>query len=176
MAGASVVSILAAYPSDLQEAPLSDPEAWKKNVSDIVSQKAQDRDDKATREQTRKDHLLAEREGARVILRGEPHEGIREFAAYLELQGETVAVRENLEDAKGPWIGVGVFDANGLIMDVVLQVRVGATRLHWYWVFEYRGNSRQSKEQEVEIGEAGPSKQYVIETLAGHYQKASTHR
>ena len=159
-----------------QEAALTDPDAWKKNVSDIVSQKAQDRGEKAAREQTRKDLLLAEREKARVILRGEPLEGFREFASYLESQGETVAVRENLEDAKGASIGIDVSDASGLIMDVVLQGRAGATRLHWYWVYEHRGNQRQSREREVEIGEAGPSRQYVIETLAEHYQTASANR
>ena len=92
---------------------MTDPDAWKKNVADIVSQKNQATDDAAKREQSRKDHLIAENQKAREILRDQPEEAFREFASYLESQGETVTVRHNWEDANGPWIGVDVSDRRG---------------------------------------------------------------
>jgi hypothetical protein len=159
-----------------REAQLTDPDAWKKNVSDIVSQKNQATDDAAKREQSRKDHLIAEIQKAREILRVQPEEAFREFASYLESQGETVTVRHNWEDANGPWIGVDVSDRRGLIMDVVLQARIGAAEPKWFWVYEYGGNRRASREEEIQSGDAELSKQSVIESLAGRYQKASANR
>ena len=155
---------------------MTDPDAWKKNVADIVSQKNQATDDAAKREQSRKDHLLAEIQKAREILRDQPEEAFREFASYLESQGETVTVRHNWEDANGPWIGVDVSDRRGLIMDVVLQARIGAGEPKWFWVYEYGGNRRKSIEQEIQSSDPELSKQYVIELLADHYQKASANR
>jgi hypothetical protein len=159
-----------------REALLTEPDAWKKNVSDIVSQKNQEAVDAAKREQSRKDHVIAELQKARELLQGQPQEGFREFASYLESQGETVAVRHGWDDAKGPWIGVDVSDKKGLIMDVVLQARIGAGEQKWFWVYEHRGNRRMSLEQEAESDDPAPSKQYVIESLADHYQKASVNR
>jgi hypothetical protein len=158
------------------EALLTDPDAWKKNVADIVSQKIQATDDAAKREQNRKDHLIAEIQKAREILRDQPEEAFREFASYLESQGETVAVRHNWEDANGPWIGVDVSDRRGLIMDVVLQARIGVAEPKWFWVYEYGGNRRASREEEITSSDAELSKQSVIESLAGRYQKASANR
>lgn len=155
---------------------MTDPHAWKKNVADIVSQKNQATADAAEREQSRKDHVIAEYQKAREILQGQPEEGFREFASYLESQGETVSVRHNWDDANGPWIGVDVSDKRGLIMDVVLQARIGAGEPKWFWVYEHRGNRRTSREQEIQSGDAEPSKQYVIESLADHCQKASANR
>jgi hypothetical protein len=155
---------------------LTDPDAWKKNVADIVSQKNQATDDAAKREQSRKDHVIAENQKAREILRDQPEEAFREFASYLESQGETVTVRHNWDDANGPWIGVDVSDRRGLIMDVVLQARIGAGEPKWFWVYEHRGNRRKSVEQEAESDDPAPSKRYVIESLADHYQKASVNR
>jgi hypothetical protein len=160
----------------IEEASLTDPDAWKKNVSDIVSQKNRAKLDAAQREQTRKEHRVAEYEKARELLRGQPEEGFQEFAIYLQSQGETVGVRHAWDEAKGPSIGVDVSDKSGLIMDVVLQARVGGAHLRWFWVYEYRGNRRMPQEREVQSGDAGPTKQYVIETLAEHYQKASANR
>jgi hypothetical protein len=158
------------------EALLTDPDAWKKNVADIVSQKNQATDDAAKREQNRKDHLIAEIQKAREILRDQPEEAFREFASYLESQGETVTVRHNWEDANGPWIGVDVSDRRGLIMDVVLQARIGVAEPKWFWVYEYGGNRRASREEEIQSSDAELSKQSVIESLAGRYQKASANR
>ena len=155
---------------------MTDPDAWKKNVADIVSQKNQATDDAAKREQSRKDHLIAEIQKAREILRDQPEEAFREFASYLESQGETVTVRHNWEDANGPWIGVDVSDRRGLIMDVVLQARIGAAEPKWFWVYEYGGNRRASREEEIQSSDAELSKQYVIESLADRYQKASANR
>ena len=155
---------------------MTDPNAWKKNVSDIVSQKNQETVDAAKREQSRKDHVIAEHQKAREFLQGQPQEGFREFASYLESQGETVAVRHGWEDAIGPWIGIDVSDKKGLIMDVVLQARIGAGEPKWFWVYEHRGNRRKSIEQEIQSGDPELSKQYVIELLADHYQKASASR
>ncbi|MBW3632321.1 MAG: hypothetical protein KY456_04745 [Chloroflexi bacterium] len=154
---------------------MTDPDAWKKNVSDIVSHKNQATVDAAKREQDRKDHVIAELQKARELLKGQPEEGFREFASYLESQGETVKVR-NSEDANGPWIGVEVSDKKGLIMDVVLQARIGADEPKWFWVYEHGGNRRRSLEREIPSDDAVPSKQYVIESLADHYQKASASR
>jgi hypothetical protein len=176
MAGFLAVSILLPRFLAIQEAPLTDPDAWKKNVADIVSQKNQAKDAAAKREQVRKDQVLAEHERAREVLRGQPEEGFQEFAAYLQSQGETVGVRHGLDDAKGPWIGIDVSDGSGLVMDVILQARIGAADASWVWVYEYRGNRRKSLEQQVQLGDAGPTTRYVIETLAEHYQKASTSR
>jgi hypothetical protein len=85
-------------------------------------------------------------------------------------------VRHNWEDANGPWIGVDVSDRRGLIMDVVLQAKIGAVEPKWVWVYEYGGNRRASREEEIPSGDAELSKQSVIESLAGHYQKASANR
>ncbi len=159
-----------------REALLTDPHAWKKNVSDIVSQKNQETVDAAKREQIRKDHVIAGHQKAREFLQGQPEEGFREFASYLESQGETVTVRHSWEDANGPWIGVDVSDRRGLIMDVVLQARIGAGEPKWFWVYEYGGNRRASREEEIQSGDAELSKQYVIESLADRYQKASANR
>jgi hypothetical protein len=155
---------------------LTDPDAWKKNVSEIVSKKNQATDDAAKREQIRKDHLIAEHQKARELLQGQPEEAFREFASYLETQGETVTVRHRWEDANGPWIGVDVSDRRGLIMDVVLQARIGAGGPKWIWVYEYGGNRRASREEEIQSSDAELSKQNVIESLAGRYQKASANR
>ena len=156
---------------------MTDPNAWKKNVADIVSQKHQVAVDAAMREQSRKDHVIAVHQKACELLQGQPQEGFREFASYLESQGETVALRHGWDDAKGPWIGVDVSDKKGLIMDVVLQARIGAGEPKWFWVYEHRGNRRTSLEHEAESDDLAPSKQYVIESLADHYQKASvSHR
>lgn len=155
---------------------MTDPDAWKKNISDIVNQKNQATVDAAQREQIRKDHVIAEHQKAREILQGPPEEGFREFAGYLESQGETVAVRHGWDDANGPWIGVDVSDKKGLIMDVVLQARIGAGGTTWFWVYEHRGNRRTSLEQEIPGGDGDLSKQYVIQALADHYQTASANR
>jgi hypothetical protein len=155
---------------------LTDPDAWKKNVSDIVSHKNQATVDAAKREQDRKDQVIVELQKAREILQGQPAEGFREFASYLESQGETVKVRHGWEDANGPWLGVEVADRKGLVMDVVLQVRIGAGEAKWVWVYEHGGNRRRSLEQEIQSDDVEPSKQYVIESLANHYQKASANR
>lgn len=155
---------------------MADPDAWKKNVADIVSQKNQATDDAAKRAQSRKDHVIAEHQKAREILQDQPDAGFREFASYLESQGETVAVRHGWEDASGPWIGIDVSDRRGLIMDVVLQARIGAGEPKWFWVYEYGGNRRASREEEIQSGDAELNKQYVIESLADRYQKASANR
>jgi hypothetical protein len=155
---------------------LTDPDAWKQNIADIVSQKNQATVDAAKREQSRKDHVIAEHQKAREILRDQPEEAFREFASYLESQGEIVAVRHGWEDAKGPWIGIDVSDKKGLIMDIILQVRIGAGEPKWFWIYEHRGNRRTSLEQEIQSDDVTPSKQYVIEALADHYQKASANR
>ena len=76
----------------------------------------------------------------------------------------------------GPWIGVDVSDKRGLIMDVVLQARIGAGEPKWFWVYEYRGNRRASREEEIQSGDVELSKQHVIELLADRYQKASANR
>ena len=155
---------------------MTDPDAWKKNVAEVVSRKNQATDDAVKREQSQKDHLIAENQKAREILRDQPEEAFREFASYLESQGETAALRHGWEDAKGPWIGIEVSDKKGLIMDVVLQATIGAGEPKWFWVYEHRGNRRTSLEQEILSEDPAPSKQYVIESLADHYQKASSNR
>jgi hypothetical protein len=155
---------------------LTDSNAWKKNISDIVGEKNQARVDAAQREQTRKDHVAAEHARAVGILQGQPAEGFREFASYLESQGERVAVRDGWENPGGPWIGVDISDQSGLVMDVRLEARVGGGDMRWFWVYEHRGNRRVSQEQEIESGADGLSKQEVIESLADHYRKASPHR
>ncbi len=155
---------------------MTDPDAWKKNVADIVSQRNRAKDDAAKRDQRRKDHLTEEHQKARETLQRQPAEGFQEFTSYLQSQGETAAVRHGWEDANGPWIGVEVKDRAGLIMDVVLQARIGSGQTTWVWVYEHGGNRRTSREQEIESSDAGPSKQYVIESLADHYQKASANR
>jgi hypothetical protein len=155
---------------------VTDPDAWKKNIADIVGQKIQEKVNAAQREQTRKDHVTTEHRKARQILQGQPEDGFAEFASYLQSQGEHAAVRHDWDDVNGPWVGVAVSDKSGLIMDVVLQARISAGETKWFWVYEHRGNRRMSQEQEIQTSDAGPSKQYVIQTLAEHYQKASANR
>ncbi len=155
---------------------MTDPDAWKKTVSDIVLQRNQAKDDAATREQRRKDHVTEEHQKARESLQHQPQEGFQEFVSYLQSQGETAAVRHGWDDVNGPWIGVEVKDGSRLIMDVVLQARIGAGETTWVWVYEHGGNRRTSRQQEIQSSAAGPSKQDVIESLADHYQKASANR
>jgi hypothetical protein len=61
-------------------------------------------------------------------------------------------------------------------MDVVLQARISAAEPKWFWVYEYGGNRRASREEEIQSSNPELSKQAVIESLAGRYQKASANR
>ena len=71
-------------------------------------------------------------------------------------------------------MGIDISDADGKFLDVMLQARVGADEPRWYWVYAYGDrNNRNAQEDEVPNGAAGPTKQYVIETLAEHYRLAS---
>ncbi len=155
---------------------MADPDAWKQNVAAIVGKKNRARDDAETREQSRQDHAAAEMQKARDLLQGQPNDAFREFADYLRSQGEHVEVRHAWDDAAGPWVGVAVSDARGLIFDVRLEARIGDGETGWVWVYEYGGNRRVAKEKDVPSGAAGPSKQDVIEMLANHYQEASANR
>jgi hypothetical protein len=67
-----------------------------------------------------------------------------------------------------------ISDADGKFLDIKFQGRVGVAEPHWFWVYAYGDrNNRNAQEEEAPSGGAGPSRQYVIETLAEHYKKAS---
>jgi hypothetical protein len=155
---------------------LTDPDAWKKNIADIVGQKNQLKVDAALREQARQDHVTLEQQTARAILQDQPQEGFQEFAAYLQSQGDTAEVRYGWEDAKDPWIAVAVSDKAGLIIDVRLEARIGSRETTWFWVYEHGGNRRKSLARAIPSSDAAPSKQYVLETLVQHYHQASENR
>ena len=155
---------------------MTDPDAWKKNISDMVGQKNQRKVDAVLREQARQDHVTLEQQKARAILQDQPQEGFKEFAAYLQSQGDAAEVRYGWDDAKDPWIAVAVSDKTGLIMDVRLEARFGPRETTWFWVYEHWGNQRTSLEREIPSSDAAPSKQYVLETLVEHYHQASENR
>ncbi len=107
-------------------------------------------------------------------MKGQPTEAFEQFGSFLISEGETAKISNDMDDKEGPWVGLGISDADGKFLDVRLQARVGAVAPRWFWVYAYGDrNNRNAQEEEVPSSDTGPSKQYVIETLAGHYTRAS---
>ena len=153
---------------------MTDPDAWMQDISDIVSRKNQAKQDAAKQKQDREQQAISEYQKVRQLVQGEPTEAFEQFGSHLNSEGETAKLKHGADDPTGPWVGVDISDADGKFLDIRLQGRVGATEPRWFWVYAYGDrNNRNAQEEEVLSSAAGPSRQYVIETLAEHYKMAS---
>jgi hypothetical protein len=153
---------------------VTDPDAWMNDISTIVSRKNQAKEDAANDKRDREQHAIEEYQKVRELVQGQPTEAFEQFGNYLNAEGETAKLKYGADDRTGPWVGIDISDADGKFLDVTLQARVGTDEPRWYWVYAYGDrNNRNAQEDEVPSGAAGPSKQYVIETLAEHYRMAS---
>ena len=153
---------------------MTDPDAWKHDISTIVSRKNQAKQDAAQEKLDREQHAIEAFQKARELVQGQPTEAFEQFGSYLNAQGETARLKHGADDPTGPWVGLDIADADGKFLDVRLQARVGAAEPRWYWIYAYGDrNNRNAQEDQVPSGAAGPAKQDVIETLAEYYKTAS---
>ena len=153
---------------------MTDPDAWKIEISTIVSRKNQAKQNAAKDKLDREQHAINEYQKVRELVQGQPSAAFEEFGSYLNAEGETARLKHGADDREGPWVGIDVSDGDGKFLDVRLQARVGAAAPLWFWIHAYGDrNNRNAQEEEIQSGAAGPSKQYVIETLAEHYTRAS---
>ena len=153
---------------------MTDPDAWMRDISAIVSQKNQAKQDAAKLKQDREQHAIDEYQKIRQLVQGQPTEAFEQFGSHLNSEGETAKLRQGADDPTGPWVGMDIADADGKFLDIRLQARVGVDEPRWFWVYAYGDrNNRNAQEEEVHSGTGGPSRQDVIETLAGHYKMAS---
>jgi hypothetical protein len=143
-------------------------------ISTIVSRKNQAKRDAAKEKVDREQQAINAYQKVRELVQGQPTEAFEQFASYLNAEGETARLVHGEDDRTGPWVGIDISDTDGKFLDVRLQARVGGAEPRWYWVYAYGDrNNRNAQEEEVPSGAAGPTKQYVIETLAQHYTMAS---
>jgi hypothetical protein len=153
---------------------VTDPDAWMNDISTIVNRKNQAKQDAAKAKLDREQHAIDEFRKARELVQGQPTEAFEQFGSFLNAEGETARLKHGADDPTGPWVGLDISDADGKFLDVRLQARVGAAEPRWYWIYAYGDrNNRNAQEDEVPSGAAGPTKQYVIETLAEYYTLAS---
>jgi hypothetical protein len=153
---------------------VTDPDAWMIDISTIVSRKNQAKQDAAKEKLDREQHAVEEFQKVRELVQGQPTEAFEQFGSYLNAEGETARLKHGADDRTGPWVGIDISDTDGKFLDVKLQARVGAGEPRWYWIYAYGDrNNRNAQEEEVPSGSAGPTKQYVIETLAEHFRMAS---
>ena len=153
---------------------MAEPDAWMNEISAIVGRKNQAKQDAAKEKRDREQRAIEEYQNVRELVQGQPTEAFEQFASYLNAQGETARLKHGADDRTGPWVGIDISDADGKFLDVTLQARVGIAEPRWYWVYAYGDrNNRNAQEEEVPSGAAGPSRQYVIETLTKHYTMAS---
>jgi hypothetical protein len=153
---------------------VTDPDAWMNDISTIVSRKNQAKQDAAKEKLDREKHAIEEFQKVRELVQGQPTEAFEQFESFLNAEGETARLKHGADDPTGPWVGLDISDVDGKFLDVRLQARVGSPEPRWYWVYAYGDrNNRNAQEEEVPSGAAGPTKQYVIETLAEHYTLAS---
>src|SRR5687767_3053502 len=145
-----------------------------KDISTIVSKKHQAKRDAAKVKHDREQHVINEYKKVRQLVQGHPTEAFEQFGSHLNAEGETAKLRHDADDPTGPWVGMDVADADGKFLDIKLQARVGADAPRWFWVYAYGDrNNRNAQEEEISSSADGPSRQDVIETLAGHYKQAS---
>ena len=153
---------------------MTDPDAWMNEISIIVSRKNQAKRDAAKEKLDREQQAINAYQKIRELVQGQPTEAFEQFASYLNAEGETARLVHGEDDRTGPWVGIDISDTDGKFLDVRLQARVGGAEPRWYWTYAYGDrNNRNAQEEEVPSGSAGPTKQYVIETLAEHYRMAS---
>ena len=153
---------------------MTDPDTWMNEISTIVSRKNQAKQNAANEKRDREQRAIEEYQNVRELVQGQPTEAFEQFASYLNAQGETARLKHGADDRTGPWVGIDISDTDGKFLDVRLQARVGAAEPRWYWVYAYGDrNNRNAQEEEVPSVAAGPSRQYVIETLTEHYSMAS---
>jgi hypothetical protein len=153
---------------------VTDPDAWMNDISAIVSRKKQAKQDAAKDKLDREQQAINVYQKVRELVQGQPTEAFEQFGSYLNAEGETARLKHGADDPTGPWVGIDISDSDGKFLDVRLQARVGAAEPRWYWIYAYGDrNNRNAQEEEVPSGSAGPTKQYVIETLAEHYTMAS---
>ena len=152
---------------------MTDPDAWMNEISAIVSRKNHAKQNAANEKRDREQRAIEEYQNVRELVQGQPTEAFEQFASYLNAQGETARLKHGADDRTGPWVGIDISDADGKFLDVMLQARVDGAEPRWYWVYAYGDrNNRNAQEEEVPSGAAGPSRQYVIETLTEHYTMA----
>lgn len=153
---------------------MTEPDAWMNEISTIVSRKNQAKQNAANEKRDREQRAIEEYQNVRELVHGQPTEAFEQFASYRNAQGETARLKHGADDRTGPWVGIDISDADGKFLDVRLQARVGTAEPRWYWVYAYGDrNNRNAQEEEVPSVAAGPSRQYVIETLTEHYSMAS---
>ena len=153
---------------------MTDPDAWMKEISTIVSRKSQAKRDAAKEKHDREQRDINEYQRVRELVLGQPTEAFEQFGSHLNAEGETAKLRHGADDPTGPWVGMDISDADGKFLDIKLQARVGVAGPHWFWVYAYGDrNNRNAQEEEVLSSVDGPSRQVVIETLAEHYKVAS---
>ena len=153
---------------------MTDPDTWMNEISTIVSRKNQAKQNAANEKRDREQRAIEEYQNVRELVQGQPTEAFEQFASYLNAQGETARLKHGADDRTGPWVGIDISDADGKFLDVMLQARVDGAEPRWYWVYAYGDrNNRNAQEEEVPSVAAGPSRQYVIETLTEHYTMAS---
>ncbi len=153
---------------------MSDPDAWMKDITEIISQKHQAKQDAATQKREREEHQLNKVQRVRELVTGQPTEAFKQFGSHLNAEGESAKITHDADDKDGPWVGLDVSDVDGKFLDIKLQGRVGVGEPRWFWVYAYGDrNNRNAQEEEALSSDAGPSRQDVIETLAEHYKKAS---
>ena len=68
---------------------MTDPDAWMQDISAIVRQKNQAKQDAATLKHDREQHLIAEYEKVRQLVKGQPTEAFEQFGSFLNSEGET---------------------------------------------------------------------------------------
>src|SRR5215207_3173445 len=108
-----------------EEKLLSDPDAWMNDITEIVSQKNQAKQDAATQKRERERHHLDEVQKVRELVQGQPTEAFERFGSHLNAEGESARIKHDLDDKDGPWVGIDISDADGKFLDIKLQGRVG---------------------------------------------------
>ena len=142
---------------------MTDPDAWKKASLHDREPKNQTKQDAAKDKLDREQHAINKYQLVRELVQGQPTAAFEEFGSYLNGK-----LKHGADDKE-----IDISDADGKFLDVRLQARVGAAEPQWYWVYAYAEDPQQPQRPGRTSGAAGPSKQYVIETLAEYYTVAS---
>ncbi len=110
---------------------MSDPDAWMRDISDIVHRKNQAKHDAAQEKHDREQRAITDYEKARELVAGQPTEAFEQFGSYLTAEGESAKMTHGPDDRTGPWVGMAISDADGKFLDVKLQARVGVVEPRW---------------------------------------------
>ena len=136
---------------------MTDPDAWKNEISTIVSRKNRAKQDAAKEKRDREQQAIDEYQRVRELVQGQPTEAFEQFASYLNSEGETAKIRNDADDPTGPWVGIDISDVDGKFLDIKLQARVGTDKPRWFWIYAYGDrNNRNAQEEEVSSSAGGP--------------------